>query len=252
MDWKIEKYDSVGSTQDVAKQLALAGAPEGTIVLADHQNHGRGRGTRTWYSPAGTGLWATCILRPSISPEHLPLLPVLVSISVSHAVERITGRDVFIKWPNDVMLGDRKIAGVLCEAESDPGKGTSLVLAGFGLNMREPEGGFNEEIAGLATSIETEMGSHTDDSSTLDSILASLERLYRRFLLGVYSEIVQEASSRNMLEGTYVKVKVGEKVVEGRSEGLTDRGGLLVRAEGDTLVELTSGEVLEYAPYPVD
>jgi len=252
VDWNIEKYDSVSSTQDVARQFAREGAREGTVVLAKQQLQGRGRGGRKWCSPRGSGLWATIVLRPDTPPVHLPLLSVLVSVAIARAVESLTGSDVFIKWPNDVFMRGRKLAGVLCEAESDPGKGVSVVLAGFGLNLREPEGGFEREIAGLATSLETETGNRIEDEIVLDSILAVLGEMYGRFLEGRGSDIVEEATSRNLLIGKVVKVKVGDEVVEGKALGLTERGGLLIREDGGSLVEITSGEILDHTPIRVD
>ncbi|MFQ6103206.1 MAG: biotin--[acetyl-CoA-carboxylase] ligase [Candidatus Glassbacteria bacterium] len=246
MNWKIVEFDQVTSTQDIARQLARSGEEEGTVVLARHQTSGRGRQGRAWYSPRDAGIWATCLLKPDLGAEHLLLLPILISVSIASTVEEATGRKTSIKWPNDVYMGTRKLAGVLCEAETISERGTSFVLAGFGVNLITPQGGFPEEIADLATSVESETGERVDADRLLRSILTALAERYEKLLRGERESIVNEALSRDMLKGSFVKLRVGERIYEGRSEGIGRSGGLLLVDNEGKESEFVSGEVIEF------
>jgi BirA family biotin operon repressor/biotin-[acetyl-CoA-carboxylase] ligase len=245
--WQIKEFESVSSTQDVARKLATKGEPEGTVIIARHQSAGRGREGRSWFSPRGAGIWATCILRPQISPDRLTLLPILVSNSIASAIEIAVEKKTSIKWPNDVYMGSRKLAGVLCEAESSSKNGTTFVLTGFGVNLQKPEGDFPEELQGIATSVEAETGQRLEHSSILNSILEQMADGYQALQKGGWSRIVEEASHRDMLRDRYVKVKIGKRVVEGRSTGIGENGGLILEEESGELTELISGEVIEFA-----
>lgn len=245
LNWIIREYGTVTSTQDVARELALSGAAEGTVVLAEHQSRGRGREGRKWYSPPDSGIWATCILRPKVASGRLPLLSMAVSVSIAAAIEALTGRTVSLKWPNDVYMGGRKLGGVLCEAETNSRAGTLFVLAGFGINLRDPLGGFAREIAGLATSLESETGSRFEKAAVLSSILVTLEKMYDCLCEDRGMAVIEEARARDMLRGSNVKLRVGTRIVEGEAVGLGGNGGLLLARVGQDPMEFTSGEVIE-------
>jgi BirA family biotin operon repressor/biotin-[acetyl-CoA-carboxylase] ligase len=247
MDWRIREYDDVPSTQDIARQLARDGEPEGTVVVADVQHAGRGRGGSKWYSPRSTGLWVTCLLRPVFPPDMLPILPLLVSVSISRAVEKTIDSPVAIKWPNDIQIGGRKLAGVLCEAESAQDGAPSFVLAGFGLNVSEPEGGFPDQITDIATSLETATGKHFEKTRLLETILDMLADYYDELSNGRSADIIEQVSRRDVLAGSLVRVRVGNREISGESRGISERGGLLVRETSGDLTELISGEVIEYS-----
>jgi BirA family biotin operon repressor/biotin-[acetyl-CoA-carboxylase] ligase len=250
--FRILEYGTVSSTQDKARELALSGEPEGTVVLAREQTRGRGRGGRKWHSPPDSGIWATCILRPRVAPDRLPILPMAVSVAIARAIERLTGREVAIKWPNDIYMQGKKLGGVLCETDTGPAPHTSFVLAGFGINLREPEEGFDAEIAGSATSLEAATGAGFTKEQVLAAILRAVQEIYCRFQKDGGTQVVAEARRRDMLRGDFVRLRAGTGTVEGRAAGIGEGGGILVEVEGKEPAEYVSGEILSWSRMAAD
>src|SRR5690242_19863216 len=154
---RIRFMPSVGSTNDVAAALAQAGAGEGTTIVAEHQTAGRGRRGRTWFSPPGAGLYVSVVLRPGDSDSLTPavtLLTLAAGVALAEGVRAATGLPVGIKWPNDLVVERRKLAGILAEAVGSPG--VSAIILGFGINIRPAA--YPPEIASRATSLESELG----------------------------------------------------------------------------------------------
>lgn len=167
----------VGSTNDVALALEVRGAPEGTLVVADEQLSGRGRRGRSWHSPGGGNLYCSLVLRPGRPQREWPELSWVVAGAVALAVGRLGISKVTLKHPNDVLVGGRKVAGVLLEARSAPGRAGGLV-AGIGVNVArrptEPSGGLRRP----ATSLAEELGGDVDRGAFLAGVCEALERLY--------------------------------------------------------------------------
>ena len=174
------KYQIVRSTNDLALQLAREGAPEGTLVLAEAQTGGRGRWGRRWLSPEGKGIWASLILRPEDDPGGT--LAVGVASGIAEALRDRTGVDAEVKWPNDVVVGGRKLAGVLVE------RGGEAYVVGFGVNVLQAKEDFPPELRDRATSLLLETGRAWDREELLWGILEEVERAYRRLVLGRVSE----------------------------------------------------------------
>ena len=145
-------YASVGSTNDVARAIAEAGAAHGATVIAEAQTAGRGRGVRAWHSPADSGLWVSIVLRPTLRADSAPgTLPLRIGLAVANAIARTTGVEPRIKWPNDLIVRDRKLAGILCEAALDARGG--FVVAGIGVNVHQRREDWPEELRDDAISI---------------------------------------------------------------------------------------------------
>jgi len=174
------KYQIVRSTNDLALQLAREGAPEGTLVLAEAQTGGRGRWGRGWHSPEGKGIWASLILRPEDDPGGT--LAVGVASGIAEAIRETAGVDAQVKWPNDVVVGGRKLAGVLVE------RGGGAYVVGFGVNVLQAKEDFPPELRDRATSLFLETGRAWDREELLWGILEEVERAYRRLVLGRVSE----------------------------------------------------------------
>jgi len=174
------KYQIVRSTNDLALQLAREGAPEGTLVLAEAQTGGRGRWGRGWHSPEGKGIWASLILRPEDDPGGT--LAVGVASGIAEAIRETAGVDAQVKWPNDVVVGGRKLAGVLVE------RGGGAYVVGFGVNVLQAKEDFPPELRDRATSLFLETGRAWDREELLWGILEEVERAYRRLVLGRGSE----------------------------------------------------------------
>ena len=226
-------YPEVGSTNDVANALAERGADEGVVVIADHQTAGRGRLGRTWASPPGAGLYVSAVLRPS--PRAAGLLTIAAGVAVAQAVSTATGLDVQLKWPNDVHVGGRKVAGIL--AEGAP----RHVVLGMGINVLPSA--YPPEVARLATSLEAELGRHVDRGLLLAECLAALAERYRELNQNGARSVVDAWRTRaSSMLGRRVEWDASGRSRVGLTENIDEDGALVVRS-GSGLVRIRSGEV---------
>jgi BirA family biotin operon repressor/biotin-[acetyl-CoA-carboxylase] ligase len=237
---------TAGSTNDVAAHLAEGGAEDGMAVIAEAQTSGRGRHGRVWFSPEGAGLYASVILRP---PHHLlhssrenpvALLTLASGVAVAEGVRAATGLPAEIKWPNDVMIGKRKLAGILAEASAQRGA-LQFVVLGFGINLHPAA--YPAELAPRATSIEAETGRPADRALLLAEVLAFLGERYAD-LLGGRFDVILTAWRRlaPSLPSALVEWNAPGGIVSGRAEGIDDHGALLVRV-GERIERLIAGEI---------
>lgn len=178
----LHAYETVGSTNDVARALASAGAPEGASVLARAQERGRGRRGRSWSSPADQGVYLSVILRPRLSVADSGWLAVLGGVSAADALEEIGLRGLRLKWPNDVLVGGRKIAGVLVEPRAGAER-IEFAILGIGVNVAQPEGAWTGALKGHATSCHMEGVDATCEEVAL-AVLRHLESWYDAFSEG--------------------------------------------------------------------
>jgi BirA family biotin operon repressor/biotin-[acetyl-CoA-carboxylase] ligase len=230
----LEVYATIGSTNDRALDLATGGSGALTVVVAEEQTAGRGRRGSAWHSPRGSGLWMSVVLPTT----PLPHVPLLVGLAVAEAVERAAGavRDPFvgIKWPNDLLVGPRKLGGVLCEAA--PGG----VVAGIGLNVRTPSGGFPEELARLATSLEAEGSKSLSLCDLACHIVRSLDVRCTGRAGGLTEDALGGLRARDVLAGRAV---YSDEHGPGTGAGLDDDGALLLERPGGSRVRVLSGSV---------
>ena len=263
----------VGSTNDAARALAEQGAPEGTVVVADEQTEGRGRLARRWIAPAGSSLLLSVILYPPLAPSQAPRLTMLCSLAIVDAIEELTGLQLGIKWPNDVVVmqpphegnraghsevgnrppSQRKLAGLLAES-SVTGPQLAYVVVGIGINVNLDVDAL-AETAFPATSLSAELGHPMDRLALLWAILGGIERRYEaardpagglvavRQTAGGFLGIHREWSLRLVTRGQRVRVSDGGVVAEGYAEGVDEDGALLVRGAGAQLHRIAVGDV---------
>jgi BirA family biotin operon repressor/biotin-[acetyl-CoA-carboxylase] ligase len=236
-------FSETGSTNDVAAALAEQGAGQGTTVVAYAQSAGRGRFGRTWFSPAGAGLYASVVCR---DPAAAPLLTLAGGVAVAEGIRSATGLPVQIKWPNDIVVADqigarrRKLAGILAEASSGA-DGLQYVILGFGINMRPAA--YPAELADRATSIETELGRPVDGAFVLADTLAALAGVFARLTSGeAQSVLARWRELAPSARGTRVEWDSASGPRRGISEGIADDGALLVRVGGQ-VERIISGEL---------
>ncbi len=231
-------YATTSSTNDRAMEAATSGAAHGTVVVADTQTSGRGRLGRVWQSPAGAGLYVSAIV---MAPGGVvPLLPLAAGVALAEGVRAGAGLDVQLKWPNDIWVDGRKLGGILAEAVSVQAEPSTVVL-GFGLNL--DAAALPPEVAGLATSLEIELGRRADRGVLLAECLAALERSVNALRDGRAGEVL--AAWRRLaapLMGRRVEWDSLEGVREGRAAGIGDDGALLVDTPTE-VVQLRAGEV---------
>jgi BirA family biotin operon repressor/biotin-[acetyl-CoA-carboxylase] ligase len=233
----LEETDSTSS--DVAR-AGREGAPEGTVVIADAQRRGRGRRGRAWVSPAGRNLYISILLRPDVSTEEVPALALVAGVAVAECVEEHAGSPAQIKWPNDVLLDGRKVAGILTELEI--GSGGAFVVVGIGVNLNSGADDFPPDVRALATSIQLASGRHVDRARFAARLLSALDARYECFLRDGLSAILPAWAERDALRGRAVQVRVGNDVVDGIADGLTDAGRLRLRTDGGAR-EILAGDV---------
>jgi BirA family transcriptional regulator, biotin operon repressor / biotin---[acetyl-CoA-carboxylase] ligase len=236
---KVIYFPSLDSTMNAARREAVWGAPAGTVIIADEQTAGRGRLKRTWLSPRG-GLSLSVILRPNI--EFLPSLIMLTSLAVVHSIEKVTGLRPRIKWPNDILIEDKKVCGILIE--NDIRKNNlvfSIIGIGINVNVHVPD---YPEITALATSLSDQTGIIVSRLDVLQQLLIEMEKLYRN--LPQSDSIFKQWKNRLVTLGQNVQVSQGETIYHGVAETVTADGGLLLRnADGD-LIKIVAGDVNLY------
>jgi BirA family biotin operon repressor/biotin-[acetyl-CoA-carboxylase] ligase len=220
-------YAEVSSTNDVAAVLAERGAEEGTVVIADMQTAGRGRHGRAWASPVGAGLYLSAVLRPR--ETALPLLTLATGLAVAEAVHAATGLDPSVKWPNDIYLGARKVAGILAEAGSSAAVIQHVVL-GIGINVGAAA--YPPDVAARATSLESELGRMVDRGLLAAECLAALAARYGSLQQGDTAVVIDAWRQRAASTfGRTVEWETEGICHRGVAEGIDGDGALLVRTE---------------------
>ncbi|MGC8773876.1 MAG: biotin--[acetyl-CoA-carboxylase] ligase [Chlorobaculum sp.] len=233
--------ESIDSTNLLARASAREGAVEGTVVVADSQTGGRGRMRRAWVSPAGVNLYCSIVLRPPVPSVRVPEVPLVAAAAIHEAVtQECPGLAAFIKWPNDIITGGRKLCGILCEMESEPDC-THFVVVGFGLNVNlDP---VPEELREIATSIAIETGSRMSRARLLAAVLNRFEQLYRDWLEKEnLAFILPYLEAHAWLKGRELKIEQFNTVLTGTEAGLSPQGHLLLRTADGALLPVTSGE----------
>lgn len=236
--------ESTASTNDVAARLAESGAEEGTIVVAERQTAGRGRHGRVWFSPPGAGLYVSVIVRPASDESNdenpAALLTLASGVAIAEAVRAVTGLPAEIKWPNDVLIGGRKLAGILAEAAVQAGT-LQFVVVGFGVNLQPAA--YPPELAPRVTSIEAETSRPADRAVLVAEILAAMGERCADLRAGRFDAIL--SAWRRLapsVPGARVEWDSPAGVVRGRAEDIDRHGALLVRV-GERIERLIAGEV---------
>ncbi len=231
------------STNTRAKALAASGAPEGTLVIAEHQTAGRGRKGRTWFSPSGRGMYLSVILRPRISPVQAPRITLIAGIAAAEMlIDNFPGLDVHIKWPNDILVGGKKVAGILTEISSDMDE-VGFVVSGMGLNVNARS--FPRDIKAIATSIALETGKPSARAPLVRGFLEAYEQWYDAFLTNGADPVLKRWKSLSRTLGSRVLVDGTGGRITGIAKDIDQDGSLLVEDDQGTVVPIFSGDVEE-------
>ena len=247
---RIHWFEETDSTQRVVRDLARGGAPEGTVVIAERQTSGRGRLGRQWHSPPGMNLYCSVLLRPPLPPGAVPQVALVAGAAVAAAVAEETGARPAIKWPNDVLLGGRKVAGILVEMDSEMER-VHHVIAGIGVNLNGARSSFPRDLRAKASSLRAETGRRVHRAAFTGRLLAAFEARYGRFLSAGFESVRAEWEAFSCLTGTEVRVAGPEGDVAGRVLGLDDHGALRLARSDGTTVRIVAGEVTVREGYRV-
>jgi len=238
---EIHSYQALKSTNDLAFDLAEAEAPEGTLVVAEKQSKGKGRLGRSWFSPPKLGIWMSLILRPSILPSQAPGLSIAASLALVLTTQELTGLPAFIKWPNDVIVNNRKFCGILTELSAELDK-INFVILGVGVNVNHTEKDFPKNLRNIATSLRVEKGESVSRVDFLKIFLEKFEKIYLQYKKTGLLTFKEECLRHSYLLGKKIKIQAGSEILEGKAENLDDNGALILRTK-EGLRTITAGDV---------
>jgi len=229
-------FPSIDSTMTVAAQLAREGCPSGTVVVADQQTAGMGRHGRSWHSEPGVGLYVSLVLRLELGSEAIPLVMLALGIGTQQAIAEVSGLAPDLRWPNDVLIHEKKCAGILANAEGD------AIIAGIGINVSHA--GFPPDLAPLATSLRLAGAPEVSREELLAALVRSIDDTCRILVQqgpAVICEMFTHASS--YARGRRVRVELDDGVIEGVTRGLTPSGFLVIRQDNGTETVILAGGV---------
>lgn len=242
MGRSIHHFHSMDSTNSMAYQLALQGAEEGEIVVAESQKKGRGRLGRKWYSPPLTNLYLSVILRPEIPPQQASLITLMAAVATAGAIHKFSGLHPMIKWPNDILLKNRKVAGLLNEIHSETDR-IHFVILGVGVNLNMDEKMFSKEIRSLATSLKRETGQSVSRKAFLQTLLEELEMWYETFLKEGASPILKAWREKAQIQGRPVKVTSFGEVLSGTAIDVDSDGALVLETKEGERKRVVAGDI---------
>jgi len=234
-------YETVGSTNTTAMDL-FGKTAEGAIVLADYQEKGRGRLGRTWISPAGDNIYMSIILKPEIEPQDTTLITIMAAVACAIALRRVTGLNISIKWPNDLMVSDKKIGGILTELKTAADK-IIVAIVGVGININIDIDMLPDDIRKIATSVKNEAGKSYSQEDIIAEILnemsdwnMELKSMNRQRLLSEWRRLTSTL-------GKEVNVIAGKESFKGFAESIDDKGMLILRLPSGDLKRISSGDL---------
>ncbi len=224
---RLETFETIDSTNLRASQLAREGAPEGTLVVAERQTAGRGRLGRSWVSPPRVNLYASFVLRPRLAPADAPQLALAAAVAVARALAPFAPGRVAIKWPNDCLLGGRKVAGILTEMDAEVDRVRAVVL-GIGVNLNAPARAFPSALRATATSVLLATGTAVDRPRFVAALCSTLEDVYDRVVRDGFAALADEWESYSCLTGRRVTVDQAGRQSAGTVRGIDASGRLVL------------------------
>jgi BirA family transcriptional regulator, biotin operon repressor / biotin---[acetyl-CoA-carboxylase] ligase len=231
----------VDSTNTLAFELASRGAEEGTVVIADHQSRGKGRLNRTWQSPPSSNLYLSVILRPDLPPSVAPQMTLVAGVAMTALLLTYCPGAVILKWPNDVLIGGKKVCGILAEMKASS-RGLDFVILGIGLNVNMLRQDFDETFRSSATSLREETGRVISRLNLLQELAGHLEIYYFQWLREGFAPIRRRWLECSDLMNKWVKVVFKDEIQQGRVVGLDADGALLLRDEQENILRILAGD----------
>ncbi len=238
----IRVFQETTSTNDIVEKFARDGVDEGVVVFAESQTKGRGRLGRKWVSPSRKGLWFSVLLRPRMPLQDATQVTVASGAALRRAIQSITGLEATIKWPNDIFIRGKKVAGVLTELKAELDLVGYLIL-GIGMDVNLNANDFPADLRKTATSLKIELGSAVGRPALAVAVLQELDADYERIRTGDFQDVADEWEKHCATIGHEVVIRMGERQVRGRAESLGEDGALLVRTEHGHLETVIGGDV---------
>lgn len=237
---EIQYHDSIDSTNNKGRMMASEGCAEGLVITAEEQTAGRGRLGRQWTTPKFTSIAFSLVLKPRIKPAQAPGITIVMGTAVCSALKKLTSLDVGIKWPNDIIINNKKVCGILTEmnAEIDA---VNFIVAGVGINVNINK--FPDELSEIATSLMLETGREVSRKEVLAAVLTEFEMLYNEFKQNGLKDIIEQFKNYSVTLGRQVKVISINETFEGEAVDITSDGILIVKTSDGTMKKVVSGDV---------
>lgn len=236
----LHTYGRVGSTNTAAAELAESGAPEGTLVTAEEQTRGRGRQGRTWHSPPGLGIWMSLVLRPTCAPADAAALPLVAGLAIAAAIREVANVTTQVKWPNDVLIDGKKVAGVLCESAIE-GQAIRYSIMGIGINVNHLETELPQSIRAAATSVRIASGRKQPRVGLMAATLRALEARLELFHAHGFAALRPEFQTVSCLSGKRLRIAQGKKSLEGVFVDVAPDGALMIDSQ-NRIIRIQAGE----------
>ena len=241
--WRVYLFSEVDSTNTRLKEMAKVGSPAGTVLVADRQTGGRGRLGRSFLSPGGVGVYLSALIRPDCAPTELMHLTCAVAVAMCDAVENAFGFRPGIKWTNDLVVGNKKLGGILTELGLDPKTGrVDYAILGIGINCGQTAEDFDESIRDMAISARMVLGRDADRNRLIAEMVLTLERMDRTLLVSPDAMLGRYRRDCITL-GKWVSILRGDEVRHALALDIDAEGGLIVRYDSGEIGTVTSGEV---------
>jgi BirA family biotin operon repressor/biotin-[acetyl-CoA-carboxylase] ligase len=238
----IRVFEETTSTNDVVEKLARDGVKEGVVVFAESQTKGRGRLGRKWLSPSRKGIWFSILLLPDLRPQETTQLVVASSTALRRAIQTATGLAPAIKWPNDILIEGKKVAGILTELSAELDR-VKYVILGIGVDVNLNAGDFPVELRKTATSLRAQLGRAVSRPELAVLMLRELDEDYARILAGDFPAVADEWEKHCTTIGQDVVIRTGDRQIRGRAESLGEDGALLLRTDHGHLERIAGGDV---------
>jgi BirA family biotin operon repressor/biotin-[acetyl-CoA-carboxylase] ligase len=240
---KFHYFQEIDSTNSHARRLAETGAPEGEVVIAEHQSDGRGRLGRSWVSPPFSNLYCSLVLRPALAPAHAPQITLMAAVALADTIASFVADRPAIKWPNDILIDGKKLAGILTESACDA-KRIEFVILGIGVNLNFPRERMPETIRDRATSLMEVAGNTLSRELFLRRLIQDLDRCYGTLGDLGFAAIAPRWEAYFALRGRRVRVEMVDETLSGTATGIDGDGALLLEAEDGVLHRVLAGDVI--------
>ncbi len=234
-------YQEIGSTNDEAYRLGIKGAPEGTALIAESQSAGKGRMQRVWHSPAGANIYTSIILRPEFETVRAPQISIAAGVAVAETIDPYCPGNVWLKWPNDVLIGGKKVCGILAQMKMS-GNAIDFVVVGIGINVNLNPEQFPPDIQKIATSLTIEAGCEISRLDLIIRLYENMAKWYKELVQNGFGPVKEKWLGLSSMIGKPVSVMFREEAVSGTALGLDDDGSLILLTDRDETVRVSAGD----------
>lgn len=234
-------YEEIGSTNDEAFRLGVTGAPEGTALVANSQSAGKGRMQRVWHSPAGANIYTSVILRPPFEAIRAPQIAIAAGVAVAETLNPLCEGRAELKWPNDVLIGGKKVCGILSQMKMS-GAAIDFVVAGIGVNVNISHEQFPRDIREIATSLAIVTGHEISRLDLIIRLYANLTKWYKGLLIDGFESVRETWLGFSPMMGQATEVRFRDEVVGGVAVGLDEDGSLILRTDENKQLRVSAGD----------